>query len=636
VYNRNVIRAGGGLLFLCIAATCVAQTEYSAGEAQAFVKQYCAGCHRGRSPAGKLDLTRSGVMKGPAGDPETWIKMVERVRDSVMPPSGALAPEKMVRESFVSWADQAVRTAVCGSGPLPGPARMRRLNRNEYAATMRDLLNIHFNAGHALPADGAGGEGFDNAAETLFISPLHAEKYLEAAKQALAYGAKDPRSRAAFLIAQPGPETTPEQAAQKILERFLPRAFRRPAAPGEFEEYMALFRAAQKRNQNFDESILYALQGVLISPYFLFRVEEPNAARAPREVSSYEMASRLSYFLWASMPDQQLFDLAAKDALRDAAVLTEQVARMLKDAKTRDFAEQFVEQWLGTRELGRDIKPDEKLFPEYYDAELQSAIRHEPFLFFQELLAGDLSLLNLLDSKFTILNNKLQRHYRLEVKGTNQQPKRIDLPEGSRRGGLLGMAAVHAVSSYPHRTSPVLRGKWILESLLGTPPPPPPPNVPELDQQQAVEPRTLREKLELHRRNAACAACHARIDPLGFALENYDVLGRWREEEAGKPIDTRGQLPDGTQLEGPGQLKAALLDRKEIVMRNLAGKMLAYALGRGLNLEDSCTVDHIMDELARNDYRAQTLIRAIVLSVPFRYRAGTDPRAPVMEYSQEK
>jgi hypothetical protein len=297
---------------------------------------------------------------------------------------------------------------------------------------------------------------------------------------------------------------------------------------------------------------------------------------------------------------------------------------MLKDSKSREFAESFVEQWLGTRELGRDIEPDKTLFPQYYEAELQSAIHYEPILFFQELLASNESLLNLIDSKFTILTNKLEKHYGLPKSKIGQQPKRMDLPEDSHRGGVLGMAAVLAVSSYPQRTSPVLRGKWVLNSLLGTPPPPPPPNVPALAENHGGEaPKTLRERLMLHRENPVCASCHNRIDPIGFGLENYDVLGRWRTEDAGKPIDSKGVLPDGTAFDGPRELRAVLLQKKDLFLRNLTSKMLGYALGRGLRIEDQCTVDAIMGQLEKQDYRAQTLIEEVVLSVPFRMQQET-------------
>jgi hypothetical protein len=501
------------------------------------------------------------------------------------------------------------------------------LSRSQYSATVRDLLNLHVDVGNALPADGAGGEGFDNAAETLFLSPIHAEKYLDAAKLALTSAAMDPRARAKFLIAKPGPGITPDAAARSILQAFLPRAFRRPAEPGELAFYLGLFQTAARRGDSFDNSILFALRAVLISPQFLFRSESPNRSPEMRLVGGYALASRLSYFLWNSMPDSLLMALAESGKLNDPEILKTQVARMLRNGKSFDFEQSFIEQWLETRDLGKSIQPDAGLFPAWKDAELQGDIRYQPILFFREILANDLSLLNLIDSKFTIATRKLQKLYGLDIKQAHgSQPDRIELPAGSNRGGLLGMSAVLAVSSHPQRTSPVLRGKWLLASILGTPPPPPPPNVPPLAEGPAAETHTVRERLAQHRANPVCATCHSRIDPLGFALENYDVLGRWRNDEGGKPIDAKGQLPDGTTFNGPEELKAVLLQKKDVFLENLTRKLLGYALGRGLTLEDSCTVDAIVAEVKRNNYSSQSLIDAIVLSTPFRHQAGAEPR----------
>jgi mono/diheme cytochrome c family protein len=359
-----------------------AAPAYSFTQAQGMLKKYCLACHQEKSPAGGFRVPRLLLQNSLVEQPQAWGKLLARVRSGEMPPKGAPALDTAHRDAFVSWTEHELRTAACSDGISPGAAPLKRLNRNEYAATVRDLLNIHINAGRALPADGAGGEGFDNAAETLFISPIHAEKYLEAAKTGIEYGLKDPKSRARFLIAEPNDTTTPEEAARKILEAFLPRAFRRPATEADVAKYAALFAQAQKRNDSFDESIAYALQAILISPNFLFRIEEPNPAPEPRLLDDYALASRLSYFLWGSMPDEELRGLAAKSALQDPEVLKAQVGRMLKDVKALEFSEHFVEQWLNTRELGRDIKPDPKQFPSYYDAEIQSAIRYEPILFF--------------------------------------------------------------------------------------------------------------------------------------------------------------------------------------------------------------------------------------------------------------
>ena len=491
------------------------------------------------------------------------------------------------------------------SGPLviqavsaPPAARLRRLNRDEYGNTLRDLLNIHINVADILPADGAGGEGFDNAGETLFLSPIHAEKYLQAATLAMDFASKDARARATLLL-QPQPQrrrSDPPPAPyvpsppEKILETFVRNAFRRPVTAADLAPFLELYQSARKRGQSEENALFFAFRGVLISPNFLFHVNQT-------------LASRLSYFLWDTTPDEKLRQLDESGELRDPAVLRAQVSRMLQDGRVLGFTQSFVEQWLSTRDLRTDITPDE---------ELRGDIRYQPVLFFQEILAKDLPLVDLIDSDFSIMTRKLQRLYNVKLTtarpNAGGQPQRVELPEGSHRGGLLGMSAVLSVSSYAHRTSPVLRGKWVLEALLGTPPPPPPPNVPSLPEDAGAEPATMRERLAAHRASSFCAGCHSRIDPIGFALENYDQLGRWRE-----PVDSVGELPDGKKLDGPEGLKAELMARRVTVIRNLARKMLGYALGRGLSKEDMPTVDAIMAEVEKNDYRAQTLVNEVVL-----------------------
>jgi len=618
-------------LALVLSLPLAAQTGYDFARAQAFLNSNCKACHFGKGAVGGFD-----VKKFVAGEPmlaqqNNWARAALRVKNGEMPPKGAPAPELDAKEAFTHWVETSLRVEACATGITPGRPMVRRLNRTEYTATVRDLLNIPVNAGRNLPADGAGGEGFDNAAETLFLSPIHAEKYLEAAKEALDYGNRDPRSRSVMIPFEPGGDISDLEAAYKVLEVFVPRAFRRPARPGEVASYVRLYSTARSKKMNWEEAILYAMAGVMVSPKFLFHAEAPNDTAEPRLAGQYEMASRLSYFLWGSMPDSELIRMAREGKLQDPDTLRRQVVRMLKSEKSREFAENFTEQWLGTRELGRDIKPDEKLFPEYYEPEVISGIRHEPFLFLHEILMGNLPLTDLLDSDWTVVATKLARYYNFgPIEGLRQQPVKVKIPPGKHRGGLLGMAAIHAVSSYPHRTSPVLRGKWILENLLGTPAPVPPPDVPELKDNHAGEaPKTLRERLELHRANPVCASCHSRIDPLGFGLENYDVVGRWREQDAGKPIDARGVLPDGTEFDGVEGLKKVLLTRKDEVIRNLSAKMLAYALGRGLSLSDRCAVDGIMTALRRDGYQSHTLVQEIVLSVPFRYQRGSDARITV-------
>jgi hypothetical protein len=603
--------------------------KYTHAEGQQFLKKYCARCHSGKAIGG-FDITKLAAASSFRERPESWSKAALRVHNGEMPPKSSLPMD--VRESFSSWVQETLRTEACSAGLLPGPAPVRRLSRAQYTTTIRDLLNVHLDIGSTLPADGAGGEGFDNAAETLFLSPIHAEKYLEAAQVALTYASKDPRARAKFLVAAPRAGVTPEEAARTILADFLPRAFRRPVDDADTQFYLGLFQSAAKRGESFEESILFALRGVLISPQFLFRAEPVNTSGKMRLLDDYSLASRLSYFLWGSAPDSLLLALAEAGKLQDPEILRGQVSRMLRNQKSVDFARSFIEQWLRTRDLGQGFKPDTGLYPEWNDSELQGDIKNQPVLFFREILANNLSVLDLLDSKWTIATRKLQQTlYGTRVRparpNNQEQPQRIELPEGSQRGGLLGMSAVLAVSSHPHRTSPVLRGKWLLDAILGTPPPPPPANVPPLEESKpGAAPTSLRERLAQHRANPACSSCHDRIDPLGFALENYDVIGRWRRDHDGQPVDATGQLPDGTTFEGPDQLKAALLKKKDLFLRNFTNKVLGYALGRGLTLQDSCTVNSILAELEKDNYSSQTLIQSIVMSVPFRYQAAAFPQ----------
>ncbi|MDV6031638.1 MAG: DUF1592 domain-containing protein [Phycisphaera sp. RhM] len=597
-----------------------------------FVQSYCIDCHVGEDAESGLDLEGFASAEDVASSIEAWNRIATRVHEGQMPPSDSEMPSQQSRSAFVRWIRDTIYQAVCDDGVQPGGPMLRRLNRTEYANTVRDLLGIPINAGHALPDDGAGGEGFDNAAETLFISPIYAEKYLDAARSAIGHALKDPDDRKRIITATPNDKRSPEQAAREVLAGFLPRAFRRPAGTDEIDEYTQLFNQVYEEDQSYISAIEFTLVAAMVSPKFLFLFEQAGQTDEPTLVSQYEMASRLSYFMWASMPDDELMRLAAQGKLHDDDVLAQQVARMLRSdvdrrglrrgAKVREFATSFVEQWLGTRALGREFKPDKSVALKY-DSELEGGMKYEPIFFFEDLLADNRSLLNLIDSDFTYVNRTLARHYM--VKGEfREQPKKVELSEKDHRGGLLGMSAVLAVSSFPHRTSPVLRGKWVLDTLLGTPPPPAPPNVPALEETvDAAQPSSLRERLEKHRSDPVCASCHQAMDPLGFGLENYDVLGRWRTVADGVAIDASGQLPSGETFNGPDELKGLLMDRKEQFMRNLTTKMLGYALARGLTNEDACVVESITRKLAEDEYKAQTLILEIVKSVPFRYKQGS-------------
>jgi hypothetical protein len=606
--------------------------DYTLESAQELLRTYCIKCHEGKSAVGGFRLGAVASAESLRTEPRRWTSLTARLRNGEMPPKGSPAPGVDERERFAEWVNKSLRSEACSSGAVAGPSLIRRLNRDEYAATLRDLLDMHLDVARMLPADGSGGEGFDNAAETLFLSPLHSEKYLEAAKFAIDFATKEYKSRVKILVASPGKGVTESQAARKILDNFLPKAFRRPVQEADVQPYMALFQAARRQGHQFEPAVFFALRGVLVSPMFLFRIEPPNPGADARTLDAYSFASRISYFVWGSMPDELLFDVAGEGKLHEPEVIRQIIGRMLRNDRSLDFARRFTEQWLRTRELDAEKSPDAKLFPTYAgDEELRGDIRFQPAGFFRELLVRDLSLLNLIDSKGTIATSNLAKHFdvKLPLKQTaTKQPQWVELPANSQRGGLLGMPAVLAVSSYPYRTSPVLRGAWVLDSILGTPPPPPPPNVPELEEvHDGTQPKSMRERLAKHRTNPGCASCHAKIDPLGFALENYDVIGRWRVEEGGKKIDASGELPDGTRFNGADELRAALLARKDLFVRNLTTKMLGYALGRGLTLKDTCAVDEIVAKLKENEYRAQTLIESMVLSPPFRLQ-GPSARAP--------
>ena len=615
---------GFDLAKVAIASDDASFSERSAVE---FVKTYCLECHQGKNAESGLDLSSFKSSGDVAETVEIWNRIAQRTHERQMPPHTSDQPNDVERIKFVDWARDTIFQSVCDDGVTPGSPSVRRLNRTEYANTVRDLLGIHVNAGHALPQEGAGGEGFDNAAETLFVSPIYAEKFLDAAKSAVGHALADPDNRAKVLIAKPSRRTPPDKAAHQVFSAFLPRAFRRPVEEHEVAEYVALFREASAQGESYAKAIEFSLVAAMVSPKFLFLTEQSGTPGKPKPVSHFEMASRLSYFLWASMPDEELFRLAKEQRLQDEGVLVQQVQRMLhsdidrrglrRDAKVRAFATSFVEQWLGTRALGREFHPDPSI-AERYDSELEGGMKYEPIFFFEDLLADDRSLLNLIDSDFTYVNRRLADHY--GIRGSfREQPRRVDLEENRHRGGLLGMSAVLAISSLPHRTSPVLRGKWILETMLGTPPPPPPPDVPELEASVVTDqPASLRSRLEQHRSNATCASCHDSMDPLGFGLENYDVLGSWRTEAEGIPIDASGELPNGEVFRGPEELKSLLMSRKEQFIRTLTRKMLGYALARGLTPEDDCVVESITQKLAKDDFRAQTLVTEIVKSIPFR------------------
>jgi Protein of unknown function (DUF1592)/Protein of unknown function (DUF1588)/Protein of unknown function (DUF1585)/Protein of unknown function (DUF1595) len=426
-------------------------------------------------------------------------------------------------------------------------------------------------------------------------------------------------SRRRIFVCEPTNSAEEEACARRILSTLMRRAYRGPVSDADLVTPMTLFREARARG-SFDAGIEMALSGLLVSPRFLFRMEPDPSGVAPASayaIPDEQLASRLSFFIWSSIPDDELLDLAERRELSKPDVLERQARRMVADPRARSLVTNFADQWLRLRNLD-SITPDLRLFPDF-DDNLRQAFREETELQFEGVMRDDRSVLELIKSDHTFLNERLARHYGIpNVYGSRF--RRVDLGENSLRGGLLRQGSVLTVTSYATRTSPVIRGKWILENILGTPPPPPPANVPALKDNTVSSVLSVRERLAEHRANAACAGCHKLMDPVGFSLENFDSVGRFRSFDDGRPIDSTGGLPDGSQFEGVAGLERALLKRPELFIGTLVEKLLTYALGRGVDWSDAPAVRKIVRDARARDYRFSSLIVGIATSKPFTMR----------------
>lgn len=435
-----------------------------------------------------------------------------------------------------------------------------------------------------------------------------------------------PASHKQLLTVVPSTGKSVAEAARENLRPFLYRAFRRPATDAEVEKYVAFVENAVKNGEPFSFGMQIALTATLVSPHFLYRIETDKRPDDPQDkhaLNDFELASRLSYFLWSSMPDDQLLTQAAQGDLHHDAILDEQVRRMLKDPKSKALVDNFAEQWLQLRILN-EITPDPKRFPEFSN-ELREDMKQETRQFFDYVMREDRSILEFLDAEYSFVNERLARHYGLpDVKGSEFQ--KVSL-EGKHRAGLMTQASILTLTSNPDRTSPVKRGKWVMEVILDQPPPPPPPNVPELAETAKAAPNaTLRQQLELHRQNATCNSCHRVMDQLGFGMENFDAIGQWRETDNGQPLDATGELPGGSRFNGPVQLAEVLREKQCDFGECLAEKMLTYALGRGLEFYDRCATDKIVKSLKEQKFRFSVLVTEIAKSDPFRMRRGEESK----------
>ncbi|MFN0169837.1 MAG: DUF1592 domain-containing protein [Bryobacteraceae bacterium] len=433
-------------------------------------------------------------------------------------------------------------------------------------------------------------------------------------------GPGDTPSRRRILVCRPASPPDEEPCARRILSTLTRRAYRRPVTDADIETLLRFYRDARKQG-TFDSALEMALSAILVSPHFLFRIERDPRGVAPAtayRVSDLELASRLSFFLWSSIPDDPLLDSAVAGKLSQPGEFERQARRMLADRRARALVTNFAQQWLYLRNLA-SIMPDMRLFPDF-DDNLRRAFLEETELFFESILREERSVVNLLNANYTFLNERLAKHYGIAgIYGSRF--RRIEFGDAAVRGGLLRQGSVLTVTSYATRTSPVLRGKWILDNILGMPPPPPPASVPALKENSSgSKPLPMRERLAQHRANPACAGCHNLMDPIGFSLENYDALGRWRTVDEGTPIDAAGSLPDGTRYQGVNGLQKALVQRPELFAAALTEKLMTYGLGRGVTYRDAPAIRSIVTQSAHADYKLSSLILGIVQSTPFQMR----------------
>lgn len=589
------------------------------------LRQFCFECHSNDSSSGELNIEKLLSESPIVRNRDMWVNVIEQTKNHVMPPEGETQPSLEQRRQLVLSLHNAIFNFDYGAISDPGFEAARRLTHREYSNTVRDLFGVELDVVDRFPDDLTATSGFDNSANSLFVQPLLMERYISIAEYVVnrvlpeVAETGEQKARLARLFGDHPPQTSAGVTARDVMTRFLVRAFRRPPHRDELDRYVRQIEAAVAAGSEFDAAVRAALQTVLISPSFLLRTEKVRDTQDAYRIDDWELASRLSYFIWASMPDDELFELAATGKLHDSAVLEQQVLRMLGDPKADTLGSIFAAQWLGSQYLGVRMRLDPIDNP-WCTETLMAAMRDETAMFFNSLVRANRPITELIDADYTYLNEELARLYHIQgVEG--QQMRRVKLAN-KQRGGIFGHGSLLAVTSFPGRTSPVVRGKWILDSVLGTPPPPPPPNVSELSEDLEDNGRlSFREKLELHRSKPNCYACHSQMDPLGFSLQQYDWFGRYRRRLGGKRIDSTGELPDGTKFKGLDGLKRVIVQqRHDDLVRQLSQKMLSYALGRQLEYYDELAIRNIAAKVSADGDRMQTLVREVVKSYPFQFR----------------
>ena len=630
-----------------------AEISYSA-DIRPLLQSRCQECHGVSEQSGNVDFSVIETDKSAAFNRKIWRRALAQIKAGDMPPAGEAPLEPEQKKKLISWMERTL-DVIDENDPVnrdPGPAVIRRLTLVEYNNTVRDLLGVEFNAAAVgITEDSGEGNTFGNLAVALDLPPALLEKYFNSADQILdrffgtelsssvngriqdqaraarekLFGLKQNEWRRPDYVVAPPKGVEPHEAAKQLIGPLVRRAYRGQSTAEDIERLLVLFDKATAQGKNYGDAIRLMLKGILVSPKFLFRLEANPAGAKPGAivpVSDHQLAVRLSYFLWSTMPDDELLELADRAELSKPDVLEKQIARMLADKKARTLTDNFAVPWLQIHKLPV-ARPSTEFFPEF-NSNIRQAMFDETTTFFDMLRQQDGSLLELLAADYTYANEELARYYGLpEVKGKELQ--RVELKSGDHRGGLLGMGSVLAVTSHTSRTSPTLRGKWILEVLFGTPPPPPPANVSQIKEERRgkKEVETFREKLAQHAHDKSCAGCHKKMDPLGFALDNFDAVGKWRTTVGDLKVDVSGELPTGEKLNGHADLQKVLLARKNEFVRHLCSQMLMYSLGRELDNFDDCPLQRITAKLQAEDYRFSTLVREIVLSYPFQNRRVT-------------
>ena len=617
-------------------AFCAEPAANFAKDIRPLLESHCMKCHGAEKQKGGVNFAVLTDDISVLRQRKMWHHAITQVKLKEMPPeeSKELTPDQ--RDMLLAWMN-IVCDVNSGAVADAGPTLIRRLTRTQYNLTIRDLVGVTFDGAQeiGMPED-EGVTNFDNTAAALNLPPALLEKYFAAADKILdklfdTGEAADPLAKPgskmnkkaweALCAAKPGKDLPERDAAKKMITRFAQRAYRRPVTDAEVSRLLGFYDKAVAKGGAFENGVRAMMKPVLVSPNFLFRLEQDRAPQSDEKssrVSDHELATRLSYFIWSSMPDDALFALADQGKLSDPAVLQSEIKRMLADPKAHALTDNFAAQWLQLKKLAA-ARPSTEFFPTFKEP-LKKAMLEETSMFFDKLREDDRSILELLDADYTYCNKELAKHYKLSGVDSDKM-QRVALKPEDHRGGLLGMASILAMTSHTSRTSPTLRGRWILDVIFGTPPPPPPPDAGQIkEDKKNKEPKSFREQLAMHATSANCAGCHRKMDPLGFALDSFDAIGQWRDDAGGKPIDTSGELPTGEKFKGPDELKKIVLKRKDEFVRNMTEKMLIYALGRDLDYFDDGPVAQIQSALEKNDHKFSVLVSGIVNSFEFRNR----------------